>query len=58
MPERTAGKGPYRMVMGQAVSVKASSDQHETDRIFFSFEERADSDLRTSLVRICRTLRR
>ena len=42
MPERTAGKGPYRMVMGQAVSVKASSDQHETDRIFFSFEERAD----------------
>jgi hypothetical protein len=38
MPPRTAGDAPYRLVVGQAVSIKPSGDGPEADRLFFSFE--------------------
>ncbi|WP_148714732.1 hypothetical protein [Chitinolyticbacter meiyuanensis] len=38
MPSRTGGGQPYRLVMGQVVSIKAGNDAPESDRIFFSFE--------------------
>lgn len=38
MPARTAGDAPYRLVVGQAVSIKPSADGPEADRLFFSFE--------------------
>jgi hypothetical protein len=43
MPPRTAGGQPYRLVLGQAVAVKASAERDEVDRVFFSFE--ANSNL-------------
>jgi hypothetical protein len=42
MPSRTAGGQPYRLVTGQAVAVRTTSDPPDVDRMFFSFEERAD----------------
>lgn len=41
MPPRTAGGQPYRLVIGQAVAVKASAERDEVDRVFFSFEASA-----------------
>lgn len=41
MPPRSAGGQPYRLVTGQAVSVRTTTDT-DVDRMFFSFEERAD----------------
>lgn len=38
MPPRTAGVPPYRLVIGQAVAVKAGVERDEIDRVFFSFE--------------------
>jgi hypothetical protein len=38
MPSRMAGGAPYRLVVGQVVSIKAGNDAPESDRIFFSFE--------------------
>lgn len=38
MPSRTGGGQPYRLVIGQVVSIKAGNDAPESDRIFFSFE--------------------
>ena len=38
MPPRTAGAQPYRLVIGQAVAVKAGAERDEVDRVFFSFE--------------------
>ncbi|AXW60596.1 hypothetical protein CJO94_00045 [Ralstonia solanacearum] len=38
MPTRTAGGMPYRLVVGQVVSIKAGNDVPESDRMFFSFE--------------------
>ena len=40
MPARTAGGAPFRLVMGQAVSIKPNSEREDVERIFFSFEER------------------
>jgi hypothetical protein len=40
MPPRSAGGAPYRLVVGQVVSVKAGNDSLDSDRMFFSFEER------------------
>lgn len=45
MPARTKGAAPYRLVTGQAVSVKPGADGPEIDRLFFSFEEKADLGL-------------
>src|SRR5690606_24391552 len=45
MPPRTKGGAPYRLVTGQAVSVKPGADGPEIDRVFFSFEEKADLGL-------------
>lgn len=42
MPARTVGGYAYRLVVGQAVSVKATSEPPETERLFFSFEEHDD----------------
>lgn len=42
LPSRTAKGRPYRLVVGQAVSVKATVEPAEVDRIFFSFQEQAD----------------
>ncbi len=36
MPPRVAGGKPYRLVIGQAVAIKAETEQ--PDRVFFSFE--------------------
>lgn len=41
MPPRSAGGQPYRLVTGQAVSVRTTTET-DVDRMFFSFEERAD----------------
>lgn len=41
MPARLAGGQPYRLVTGQAVSVRTTTDT-DVDRMFFSFEEHAD----------------
>jgi hypothetical protein len=41
MPPRTAGGQPYKLVTGQAVSVRTTTET-DVDRMFFSFEERAD----------------
>ncbi|WP_321912304.1 coiled-coil domain-containing protein [Burkholderia cepacia] len=41
MPPRTAGGQPYKLVVGQAVSVRTTT-QTDVDRMFFSFEERSD----------------
>lgn len=40
MPPRSAGAAPYRLVVGQVVSVKAGNDSLDSDRMFFSFETR------------------
>jgi hypothetical protein len=40
MPPRTAGGVPYRLVVGQVVSIKAGNEAPEADRLFFSFEAR------------------
>lgn len=45
MPSRTKGGAPYRLVTGQAVSVKPGADGPDIDRMFFSFEEKADLSL-------------
>jgi len=41
MPARSAGGQPSRLVTGQAVSVRTTTET-DVDRMFFSFEERAD----------------
>lgn len=41
MPPRSAGGQPYKLVTGQAVSVRTTTET-DVDRMFFSFEERAD----------------
>lgn len=46
MPARTAGGTPYRLVTGQAVAVRTTTET-EVDRLFFSFEERDDLRLET-----------
>jgi len=38
MPPRTASGQPYRLVVGQAVAVKAGAERDEVERVFFSFE--------------------
>jgi hypothetical protein len=38
MPARTAGGAPYRLVVGQTVSIKPGADGPEAERQFFSFE--------------------
>ncbi|WP_407278213.1 hypothetical protein U5817_17260 [Aromatoleum evansii] len=38
MPPRIAGGQPYRLVLGQAVAVKAGAERDEVERLFFSFE--------------------
>ena len=38
MPPKVVGGSPYRLVVGQVVSVKSRSDKTDIDRIFFSFE--------------------
>ncbi len=40
MPARSASSGPYRLVLGQTVSIRAGAEQHSPDRIFFSFDSR------------------
>lgn len=40
MPARSAGGQPYRLVTGQAVSVRTTTET-DVDRMFFSFEESA-----------------
>lgn len=45
MPPRTKGGAPYRLVTGQAVSVKPGAEGPDIDRLFFSFEEKADLSL-------------
>lgn len=45
LPSRTAGGKPYRLVTGQAVAVRSHTEPPEVDRMFFSFEERADLGL-------------
>jgi hypothetical protein len=45
MPPRTKGGAAYRLVTGQVVSVKPAADGPEIDRLFFSFEEKADLGL-------------
>lgn len=45
MPPRTKGAAPYRLVTGQAVSVKPGPDGPDIDRVFFSFEEQDDLGL-------------
>jgi hypothetical protein len=42
MPPRSKGAAPYRLVTGQVVSVKPGPDGPDIDRLFFSFEEKAD----------------
>ncbi|CAN7661761.1 hypothetical protein [Variovorax paradoxus] len=42
LPSRTAKGKPIRLVMGQAVSVRATVEPADVDRIFFSFQEQAD----------------
>ena len=39
LPPRMAGGTPFRLVMGQAVSIKPNSEREDVERIFFSFEE-------------------
>jgi hypothetical protein len=41
MPARSANGQPYKLVTGQAVSVRTTTET-DVDRMFFSFEERAD----------------
>lgn len=41
MPARSASGQPYTLVTGQAVSVRTTTET-DVDRMFFSFEERAD----------------
>ncbi|PKO49079.1 MAG: hypothetical protein CVU31_02045 [Betaproteobacteria bacterium HGW-Betaproteobacteria-4] len=38
MPARVAGASPYRLVVGQVVSVKSNTERDDVDRVFFSFE--------------------
>lgn len=38
LPSREPGGKPYRIVVGQAVSLKPNSEKNEVDRVFFSFE--------------------
>jgi hypothetical protein len=45
MPARSAGGLPYRLVTGQAVSVRTTTET-DVDRMFFSFEECADLRLK------------
>ncbi|ADU34877.1 hypothetical protein [Variovorax paradoxus] len=42
LPSRTAKGKPIRLVVGQAVSVRATVEPADVDRIFFSFQEQAD----------------
>lgn len=42
MPPRTVGGYAYRLITGQAVSIKAASEPPESERVFFSFEEHDD----------------
>jgi hypothetical protein len=44
MPSRTAGGRPYRLVVGQVVCVRTTTET-DVDRMFFSFEEQADLSL-------------
>lgn len=46
MPPRILGGEPYRLVLGQVVSVKTGNDAPESDRIFFSFQERQGLSLK------------
>lgn len=45
MPPKVAGGVPYRVVIGQVVSVKSRSDKTDVERIFFSFEVTATLQL-------------
>lgn len=45
MPPRTKGGATYRLVTGQAVSVKPGADGPDIDRHFFSFSETSDLGL-------------
>lgn len=45
MPPRTKGGVPYRLITGQAVSVRPGADGPDIDRLFFSFEEKANLSL-------------
>lgn len=45
MPSRTAGGKLHRLLTGQAVAVRSHTEPPEVDRMFFSFEERADLSL-------------
>lgn len=45
MPPRDLAGEPYRLVVGQAVAVKTGQDVAESDRMFFSFEQRDDLTL-------------
>ena len=45
MPARVIGGTPYRLVVGQVVSIKVGNDSPESDRIFFSFESTDDLKL-------------
>lgn len=42
MPPRSAGASPYRLVVGQAVSVRSTTVPPDVDRLFFSFREREE----------------
>lgn len=46
MPSRTPSGDPYRLVVGQAVSIQGSHDTNPPTRIFFSFEKRASLQLK------------
>jgi hypothetical protein len=41
LPPRTAKGSPIRLVVGQAVSVRATVEPADVDRIFFSFQQQA-----------------
>src|SRR6185369_9987543 len=45
MPPRTAGASPYRLIVGQAVSVRNTTEPADVDRLFFAFKEQADLTL-------------
>lgn len=42
MPARVAGGAPYRLVVGQVVCVRSTTERDEVDRVFFSFEAAGD----------------
>lgn len=45
MPPRTAKGSPYKLVVGQVVSLRTSVEPADADRLFFSFVERSDLTL-------------